>query len=171
MAFERKKRSPEEEMYIEKLININRVAKVIKGGKNLSFSALIAVGDGAGTVGLGFGKAREVADAIRKATEDAKRNFKAYPLIDGRTIPHQVIGRFGAARVFMKPASPGTGVIAGGAVRAILEAMGIKDVLTKNMGTANAINMAKATIAGLDDMEDINMAAARRGIPVEKLKR
>ena len=171
---DRKQRSaPEENPFIEKLININRVSKVVKGGRNMSFSALTAVGDGQGSVGLGFGKAAEVASAIRKANEDARRNMKAYReiLIHGRTIPHKLIGRCSAARVLLKPASPGTGVIAGGAVRAILDALGVKDVLTKSMGTPNTINIGKATINALDNMESIGMVAKRRSIPIEKLKR
>ena len=169
----RRSKGRDENPYIEKLININRVSKVVKGGRNMSFSALTAVGDGQGSVGLGFGKAAEVASAIRKANEDARRNMKDYRevLIHGRTIPHKIIGKCTAAKVLLKPASPGTGVIAGGAVRAILDALGVQDVLTKSMGAANTINIGKATIDGLDNLESIRMVAKRRGIPIERLKR
>jgi len=165
--------TPEESPFVEKLININRVAKVVKGGKNMSFSALTAVGDGNGSVGLGFGKATEVTNAIKKSTDSAKKDMQNFSevLTHGRTIPHQVVGRYSAARVMLKPASPGTGVIAGGAVRAVLESMGIKDILTKSMGTANPINVGKATIDALEKLESIRMVAKRRGLPVERLKR
>ncbi len=167
------KNAPEENPYIEKLISINRVAKVVKGGKNMSFSALTAIGDGNGSVGLGFGKASEVANAIRKANDNARRAMKNYSsiLIHGRTIPHEIIGKCTGGRVLLKPASPGTGVIAGGAVRPILEALGVQDILTKSMGSANPINVGKATIDALDNLESIQMVAKRRGIPVERLKR
>ena len=134
-----------EEQYIEKVIAINRVSKVVKGGKRFSFTALIAVGNGNGTVGCGYGKANDVANSIRKALSNAKRNFfKVH--VRGKTIPHEVLGHFGAARVLLKPALEGTGVIAGGSVRAICDAAGIKDILTKSLGSANPINVTKATI-------------------------
>jgi small subunit ribosomal protein S5 len=149
-----------------RVITINRVAKVVKGGRRFSFTALVVIGNGNGHVGLGYGKAKEVPMAIQKGTEEAKRNLFEVPLA-GSTIIHPVIGVTGAGRVLMKPAAAGTGVIAGGAARIILEEAGIHDVLCKSLGSANHINVARATIAGLKALQRPDEIAARRGIPVE----
>jgi len=149
----------------DKLININRVAKVVSGGKRLSFNALVASGDGMGHVGLGLGKANEVPLAINKASATAKKNLIEVPL-KGTTIPHEITVKLGAARVMLKPASPGTGIIAGGSVRAVLEVAGVKDVLTKSLGTANKTNVARATVLALSMLRDPEKEIARRkGLP------
>jgi len=152
----------------EKIVTINRVAKVVKGGRRFSFNALAVIGDGNGHVGVGFGKANEVPDAIDKSKEDAKKNV--YKInVNKTTIPHEVVGRFKSARVLLKPASPGTGIIAGASVRAIMERAGISDVLTKSQGSRNPINIVKATFNGLLQLRSLNEAASVRDIPLNKL--
>jgi small subunit ribosomal protein S5 len=154
--------------FTEKLVSLDRVTKVVKGGKNMHFRALVVVGDGKGHVGVGLGKAREVPEAIRKAGVSAKKNVISV-VFRGRTIPHESFSKFGAARVLLKPASPGKGVIAGGGVRAVVEAAGVRDILTKSLGCANPVNVTKATILALANLRDFKETVRRRkGLPLDE---
>ena len=159
-------RGKEDSEFADKLVHINRVAKVVKGGRRFSFAALVVVGDGKGRVGFGSGKAREVPEAIRKATEAAKKGMIRVPLREGRTLHHDVIGRFGAGHVILRAAPAGTGIIAGGPMRAIFETMGVHDVVAKSNGSANPYNMIKATFAALANANSPRSVAARRGLKV-----
>ena len=162
-------RSAEDSDLVDKLVSINRVAKVVKGGRRFGFAALIVVGDTKGRVGFGSGKAREVPEAIRKATEQAKRSIIRVPLRDGRTLHHDVFGRFGAGRVVLRAAPPGTGIIAGGPMRAVFETLGVQDVVTKSLGSSNPYNMVRATFDGLTKMMSPRQVAAKRGKKVSDI--
>jgi len=165
----RRRRNDEDSNLIEKVVYINRVAKVVKGGRRFSFSAIVVVGDGEGTVGVGFGKANEVPEAIRKGIDRAKKDMRKIPLVGG-TLPHEVLGAFGAGRVLLKPAAPGTGVIAGPTVRAILEALGITDALTKSLRSSNPHNVVRAVFAGLDSLESAEQYAVRTGQDPDRIR-
>ncbi|NOQ17625.1 MAG: 30S ribosomal protein S5, partial [Dehalococcoidales bacterium] len=153
--------NPEELVLTDKLVYINRVSKVMKGGKRLSFSALVVTGDGNGYVGVGTGKAKEVPVAINKANASARRNLIKVPMV-GSTIPHEIVVKFGATKVLLKPAAPGTGIIAGSSIRVVMESAGVKDILTKSLGSSNRVNMAKATILALRQLKDLKVELARR---------
>lgn len=158
----------EQKEWREELIGISRVTKVVAGGKRMNFRAVVVIGDERGRVGLGLGKALEVADAVKKATQDARKNLIRLPLVES-TIPHEIVGRQGASRVMLRPAAPGTGVVAGGAARIVLSVAGVRDVLAKSLGSSNAMNLAKATYNGLRDLRDPRLVAQIRGVPLKNV--
>lgn len=153
----------------ERVVSINRVSKTVKGGRRMSLTALVVVGDGKGKVGLGLGKSQEVPNAIKKGVEDAKKNMFKVPITEDGSVPHEVLGEYGAGKVLIKPAVPGTGVMAGGPVRAIMELAGVKNVITKSLGTSNQMNIVKAAAEGLRAMESPEMVAERRGVSVDHI--
>ena len=165
---DRRNQNDDRDKYIERVVTINRVAKTVKGGRNMSFTALVVVGDGQGMVGVGYGKAKEVPAAIQKGAEEARKNFFRVPMIGG-TIPHPVQGEDAAGVVMLRPAAPGTGVIAGGAARPVLESAGVQDILAKSLGSDNALNVVKATVAGLKELVRPEEVAARRGKSIEEV--
>jgi len=164
------KRREKDDNLEERVVTINRVTKVVKGGRRFRFAALVVVGDKNGQVGFGTGKANEVPDAIKKAIEAAKSNLITVPIINQSTIPHEITGRFGAGKVFLKPAAPGTGVIAGGPVRAVLELAGVKDILSKSIGSSTPINMVRATVSGLENLKTAESYAELRGKTIKEIR-